>query len=158
MACNQEEDACADIDCGANGECVDGTCDCDEGFEGETCTDAVRDKFIGQFGMTDIVCGVNNGSSGNSGNIGPDGLGQTQIVISNFGGWGCTGVPIVVEATVNGNTLTVTPNQTFCGGSLTITDGTGVFEAGSPYDELTITYTCIHLGTTKTCTTVYTIF
>lgn len=30
-------DECDDINCGANGTCVDGTCQCDEGFSGSNC-------------------------------------------------------------------------------------------------------------------------
>ena len=30
-------DPCSGIDCGANGECVDGTCDCEDGYSGVNC-------------------------------------------------------------------------------------------------------------------------
>jgi len=31
------KDACKDVDCGPNGFCVDGTCDCSEGYSGVNC-------------------------------------------------------------------------------------------------------------------------
>lgn len=37
-ACGDDPaDPCADVDCGANGVCVDGTCDCEEGYSGANC-------------------------------------------------------------------------------------------------------------------------
>lgn len=31
------KDACDDVNCGPNGTCVDGTCNCDEGYSGDAC-------------------------------------------------------------------------------------------------------------------------
>ena len=37
-ACGDDPiDPCAGVDCGVNGECVDGTCDCEEGYSGANC-------------------------------------------------------------------------------------------------------------------------
>ena len=37
-ACGDDPiDPCAGVDCGANGECVDGTCDCEDGYSGANC-------------------------------------------------------------------------------------------------------------------------
>ena len=40
-------DNCADVDCGANGSCDDGTCLCDDWVEGDRCETETRAKFLG---------------------------------------------------------------------------------------------------------------
>ena len=42
-------DPCADIVCGDNGVCDDGTCLCDEGYEGTACETEARAKYYGTF-------------------------------------------------------------------------------------------------------------
>ena len=42
-------DPCDDVDCGVNGTCVEGTCDCDEGYEGTFCETETRAKFLGTY-------------------------------------------------------------------------------------------------------------
>jgi hypothetical protein len=45
-------DPCKDVVC-TNGECTDGTCVCDTGYEGETCGTAMNEKFTGTFNLTE---------------------------------------------------------------------------------------------------------
>lgn len=42
-------DPCKDIVCGDNGVCDDGTCLCDDGYEGTTCETEARAKYYGTF-------------------------------------------------------------------------------------------------------------
>ncbi len=48
-----ETDACKDVECGANGTCVDGDCICDTGFEGNNCETLVRAKYLGTFNVAE---------------------------------------------------------------------------------------------------------
>ena len=61
-------DQCADIDCGPNGTCVDGTCQCDEGFSGTNCEtnvcDAVDCGPNGSCNGADGSCACNDGYEG----------------------------------------------------------------------------------------------
>ena len=50
-------DSCADIDCGDHGSCVDGVCECEEGYDGENC----------EIKLTMFQCGADN-------NVKSDGL------------------------------------------------------------------------------------
>lgn len=49
------KDPCKDVNCN-DGVCLEGTCLCDDGFEGENCDKEERDKFVGTW-IGDIDCG-----------------------------------------------------------------------------------------------------
>lgn len=51
-ACNT--DPCKDVNCGANGTCVDGSCFCDDGYEGASCETEWAEKFVGSYLGRDI--------------------------------------------------------------------------------------------------------
>ena len=46
MSCS---DPCDDVDCGANGTCDDGTCLCEDGYEGTSCETEIRAKYLGTY-------------------------------------------------------------------------------------------------------------
>lgn len=51
-------DKCDDVDCGPNGTCVDGTCNCDPGYSGATCNINVCDDADCVNGTCDPVTGA----------------------------------------------------------------------------------------------------
>lgn len=55
FSCTETLDPCEAIECGANGICNDGTCACDEGYEGTNCEIEARTKYYGTFTGT-ITC------------------------------------------------------------------------------------------------------
>ena len=54
-------DPCDDVNCGANGSCDDGICNCDEWFEGTNCETETRGKFLGTWNSTSPDCVDANG-------------------------------------------------------------------------------------------------
>jgi hypothetical protein len=48
VSCKKDEDKCADVNCNF-GTCVEGTCQCDEGYEGDDCSIASNEKFLGDW-------------------------------------------------------------------------------------------------------------
>ena len=46
------DDPCKDVVC-VNGECVEGTCVCDAGYEGTDCGTALNAKFSGSYSLTE---------------------------------------------------------------------------------------------------------
>jgi hypothetical protein len=44
-----DSDPCKDVECGTNGNCFEGDCVCNEGFEGSTCADEWATKFVGNY-------------------------------------------------------------------------------------------------------------
>lgn len=47
---------CEEMDCQNAGECMTGSCDCAEGFEGYRCQWREIDKFLGTYGKGDLLC------------------------------------------------------------------------------------------------------
>lgn len=59
-----DTDACADVECGTNGTCLEGDCVCDLGYTGEACDEELRAAFTGTTNMSGTVsCDVSG--SGN---------------------------------------------------------------------------------------------
>ena len=51
VSCNP--DPCKDVNCGDNGICNDGTCDCTLGYEGVNCETESRTKLTGKYSTTE---------------------------------------------------------------------------------------------------------
>lgn len=47
------KDECKDINCGTNGECVDGSCVCDAGYLGTDCSSAFNANLVGDYTLTE---------------------------------------------------------------------------------------------------------
>jgi len=145
-----DTDPCKDVDCGLYGECVDGDCECDLGYEGVACATESRADFIGSYLINEESCDVVNKAA----SIAASSTGANKIAISNFGDFACGGTPIVVIATVLGNDVTVDANQSFCSGDIVINSGSGSINASGTV--VTITYSSTFGGSTGSCTTVFT--
>lgn len=48
MGC-KKEDPCDDKNCPSTAVCIEGVCDCIEGYEGASCETEMRDKFLGSY-------------------------------------------------------------------------------------------------------------
>lgn len=144
-----ETDACADVECGTNGTCVDGDCVCDAGYEGVACDTESRADFIGAYLANESDCGLVDYNA----TIAASSTGADKIAITGFGGWECNQAGIVVIATVTGDDVTVS-SQNFCGGDIVINSGTGSINASGTV--VTINYNYTLQGTPGSCTTVYT--
>ncbi|HYV90437.1 MAG TPA: hypothetical protein VE978_01585 [Chitinophagales bacterium] len=124
-------DPCKDVNCGANGNCVDGTCICDVGYEGTGCTTLSRDKFVSVWNSINNSC------------IGGQSTGQLTVTagstaldmnLSNFGHLICGAGAIIVSATITGETTFEIPTQVVCG---TTYSGSGSLNG----NQLDISYT-----------------
>ena len=101
-----ETDACADVECGVNGTCVDGDCVCDAGYEGTACDTEERAEFIATYNVSEAC------TSGNytySISVQTSTTGVTNVIVTNFGDYG-----VNVAGTVNGNNINFA-NQTVDG-------------------------------------------
>lgn len=116
MSACKTKDSC-NIPC-FNGSCVDNSCNCDLGYEGDSCNVLSTSKFIGNWDAVDS-CETNN--YGYTATIAASSAIVNQIIITNFGEYG-TG--FTVKADVSGMTFTV-PEQNVEGITLS---GNGVID------------------------------
>ncbi|MCF8464251.1 MAG: hypothetical protein K9G41_05395 [Flavobacteriales bacterium] len=144
-----DTDACKDVDCGMYGVCVDGDCECDLGYEGVACATESRADFIGSYTANEADCNLVNFNT----SMAASSTGADKIAITGFGGFECSGSPIVVIATVSGNDVTIA-SQSFCSETIVVNSGSGSINASGTI--VTITYNATFQGTTGNCTTVYT--
>jgi hypothetical protein len=91
-ACNP----CRNVDCGVNGECEEGVCICDAGYEGDACETRINAKFEGTYSTTDACAGAGYSQTVSASTATP-----TEIVFSNLGNFTN---PAVVRATVSNST------------------------------------------------------
>jgi hypothetical protein len=138
-ACNP----CRNVDCGTNGECDEGVCICDAGYEGDACATETRTKFLGTYSVSETCGGATDTYSSN---ITTSTTSVTAVRISNF--WGA--FANLVNATVEGNALTI-PSQQPDNDGFSVS-GTGTISGNT----LTITYTVAGGGGTQSCTATYT--
>jgi hypothetical protein len=145
-------DECKDVTCENGGTCNEGVCECPAGYVGDLCETKENEKFVGSWKynescdeavVTDFPVAITEASSSPS-----------KIAISGFGGFQCSVANIIVEATVTGNDISLSSNQSFCSGGLTINSGTGSLNASGK--SISFTYSYTFNGTTGNCSGTYT--
>lgn len=131
-----DTDACKDVDCGANGTCLEGDCICDTGYEGASCQTLVRAQFLGNYNITESCT---SGADNYAITVAAGTL-DTEVVIGNLYASG-----LFADGTVNADGGITIASQTF--GSGTISGS--ITKSGS---VLTIIYTFTNSQGSDTCT------
>ncbi len=129
-----EKDACEDKDCG-NGICVDGTCDCDAGYEYDAdgnCNVETRAKLFGNYEVTETDPLCSNDPTPYLAKIETDAAGVTSIKITNFYASGD------VVGTVSNDSKIAIASQDL--GSDYTVSGNGTIETVSGKIQLTMNY------------------
>ena len=148
-------DACKDVDCGTalQGTCVEGTCECLLGYEGDDCKTASQTKFLGTY-LEAGTCSV-TGPENSTVTITAS-SDMTKILISGF--WGLTvsfsanlsadGLSFTIPSTnVSGTTvgdITVSGSGSRAATSTTITASFSVI-----YGTPSVTDNCNNITWTK---------
>ncbi|GAB4403236.1 MAG: hypothetical protein OHK0039_02120 [Bacteroidia bacterium] len=139
-------DPCKGVACQNGGVCLDGTCDCADGYEGTNCETEIRAKFIASYTVTE-TCSSSPGQTFTTPiTISASNAGALKVVLTNlyFLGWS-------VVADVDGNNISFT-NTDVAGvpaGAVVKATGTGTL-AGT---VLTINYTITESGISDNCQT-----
>lgn len=142
-SCNT--DACDDIDCMNGGLCLDGSCSCPTGYEGETCETKSNAKFIGTYTVTETCGGTNSNPYQVTITAGAN---ATDVLISNLGDYNCTvGGTITFSGLVNQAQITI--NDDKCNTQM---NATGSYANG----VITMSYTASYVGGTDNCTATLT--
>jgi len=123
------KDSC-NIPC-INGVCVNNSCNCNSGFEGDSCTIRTTDKFIGSWDATDSC---ETGNYGYTVTIVASSSIPNQLIISNFGRYGTTAT---VTASISGFTFMVL-SQNVQNNSITLS-GSGTIDTTT--NTITVSYT-----------------
>jgi hypothetical protein len=127
-----------------SGTCVDNSCNCTTGYEGDSCTIQSTQKFIGSYTATDS-CG--NNEYGYTVTIAASSTITNQLIITNFGEYGTA---FVVNADISGFNLTV-PSQIVEGITLT---GNGTLD--TVVKKITVSYNAVdEFNQTIACTGVW---
>ncbi len=134
-------DKCKGVTCQNGGTCNDGTCSCATGYEGANCQTRVNAKFAGTYtGSTPcepnvVAVGITSATA------------SPVIITIEF--LETSGTWVEVEATVSGNTITISPQAKNIAGDNYTVDGTGTLNGNSI--SLTITLDD-GTGSPSTCT------
>lgn len=129
-----DDTSCDDVLCGVNQNCISGNCYCEDGYEGETCSDLSYEKYIGSYNISKS-CELGDGGFGYTtfGNIQADGSPVNELLFFNFLGLGQTAYAyIATDQSGKGNYLRF-PSQNL--GSAEIV-GEGFYEDYSSYGRL----------------------
>ncbi|MCH8331273.1 MAG: hypothetical protein IH946_07810 [Bacteroidetes bacterium] len=139
FSCNR----CKKTYCPYNSSCYRGECICAAGYEGTNCDITSKDKYLGNYWVTEDCHGGTGGGSGYFSSI-TDGNDVEDVFINNIlnTGW-------FIEAEVQGNSIAI-PSQTV--GSMTI-DGDGNY---NPTNKRLTLYINHNLGgNSSQCTLSY---
>ena len=146
-----ETDPCKDVDCGANGTCFEGSCVCNQGYEGSDCNTEWSAKFLGDYSAKSSCLAANETYQGDIVRVS-----ATEIRINEFGAYTGTNnikatINLASASDVSANALTITNyddgfNRTFNGtgtisGKVITINYTVDYHDGQPVESCTETIT-----------------
>jgi len=104
-----EQDPCKDVACGTNGTCVEGTCNCEAGYEKDAanlCNTMQRTKFIHTWSVAD---NCSRSGMSNYAVVASSGSSISQVSFTNF--WGLWTTAVVGTVGTNGMDITIARQQ-----------------------------------------------
>lgn len=149
VAC--KEDPCESVTCLNGGTCIEGICECREGYEGATCETFALEQFLGTYDIEYEGCFET--SPDHTVAIGQTAVGSAELEIINLGDYECpVNGPVSLSAEPDGNTITI-PEQIIDCGSISYTfSGSGMIEADTISLSFSVTYESDGLSQQDNCT------
>ena len=105
MTSCEEEDPCETVTCENGGTCIDGTCDCPDGYEGDDCSLEWVTKFLGTNMATQDTCYGDNGNFSVEYNMSITKVSTNEVSTTNLGAFG--GTNVVTMNVVSSNDLSI---------------------------------------------------
>jgi hypothetical protein len=99
------KDECKDVNCGANGACVEGNCVCDAGYLGTNCETALNSKFGGVYNSDPLTCSASGTFPHDDVTFAPKAGSPTDVIVSGLYYQGAASVTAVVGA--NGQSFSI---------------------------------------------------
>ncbi|MDP5172664.1 MAG: calcium-binding EGF-like domain-containing protein [Bacteroidia bacterium] len=146
-----KEDLCKDTVCLNGGTCLDGlgTCECQPGFEGDSCQVFTFERYLGIFEADYGSC-VNTPPEHRVG-IAQE-SGANKLRITNLGDYACPSGVLAVLADVSGTTLTMPEQQIDCGDIVYTFSGTGQLDGEFLTIDFKVVYDADGFVRTDNCT------
>ena len=150
-----EEDPCEGVVCLNGGTCVDGlgTCECQPGFEGDSCEVFTFQLFLGSFEADYGSC-VDTPPEHRVGIEQKDG--EEKLLITGLGDYACPGGTLVIEGDVSGGNLTISEQVVDCGEIEYTFQGNGSVAGAVVTINFTVTYDADGFDRTDQCTATLT--
>jgi hypothetical protein len=145
-SCNA--DKCKDVVCQNAGLCIEGTCDCPTGYEGDFCETKANAKFSGTWTVNETCNSVIGTAYPVIISAATD---PTSVTMKDLGNYSCTSGSYNVPATVTGSSISV--SGTVCS---TVFTGTGTLNAAGNSIALNYSATYGTPSTTDNCTATLT--
>ncbi|MCB0761987.1 MAG: hypothetical protein KDC12_10735 [Flavobacteriales bacterium] len=129
---------CRNMDCG-NGTCEKGECICDDGYEGASCQDLSRDKYLGIYTGTE-ECSVQGTSTVSV--VVDEGYNDLSILFENL-----FNTNSEIQATMSGSSFTIPLQTNYAGNVIFNVVGSGHFSG----NQLVVNYTVEEDGESESC-------
>lgn len=124
-----KKDPCEEVSCENGGICMDGECECPEGFQGNFCESFDLQQYFGTYNITYEGCFT---TSENHTVSLEQILGESnRFLIHHLGDYDCPTGNIQLEAISSSNAITIEEQQIDCGDIVYTFEGTGTFSNGS---------------------------
>jgi len=139
---------CEQITCLNGGTCIEGNCDCPQGFTGATCESFESTEFLGTFTADYGDCLTVSPNHRVEIDISGGNDTTTQLRIFRLGDYACPSGELVVAASVTLNQLTIPAQTIDCGGVEYNFSGSGQLQG----NVLTLNFTNSYAGNDDVCT------
>lgn len=151
VAC--KEDPCDSVTCLNGSTCVEGVCECREGYTGTSCETFSLEKFLGSYTASYQGCFVT--SPNHSVAIGQAAVGSADLEIIDLGDYDCpAGGPITLSAEPDGSTLNIPSQIVDCGLISYTFSGSGTLQGDTLTLNFNVTYVSDGQSQQDICTAI----
>lgn len=152
LAISCKEEPCETITCLNGGTCQeeDGSCVCQEGYEGDFCENLVIQKFLGTYQIQYSGCFTT--TANHTVSIEQIDGEASKVYINDLGDYDCPGGTVQLEASIAGAQIGI-PSQVIDCGVISYTfEGEGTISGGTLNISFTVEYESDGITKTDNCT------
>ena len=148
-----KKDPCLEITCENGGVCMEGDCECPEGFKGNFCESFDLQRYFGTYDVSYEGCFTTSENHKVSLEQIPGE--SVMFLIHNLGDYECPGGSISLQASSSSNTIQLETQTIDCGSIAYTFEGSGTFNNGSTITmEFTVRYDAGGFEQVDSCTAI----